>query len=341
MNREMNPFDISGNIEIGKSFIERDYYINYIVSSIMSRTSINIVGKEFFGKSCLLYHFYQIWYTLISEPNKYVVIYLSLGNTCTTSEKSFYKHIAEELCSSGYVNKDSELYKSMQIADWNRKNFNQAVGKWKELGVLPILCLDDFDLLVNRVEFDNDFYDNLRYLMSGNKLMLIIASLKRLKIYKGESHLTSNFFNIGIVIYLEHFTDIEVDTLLKIADSSGKSALSVSEQYLARRWGKKHPYLLQLACFCLFKAKHLGKDVDWAEKEFRNQKDNVPTHKDKFLDWLGNIPKIGGYLKKAIVFIGDSLTFIGATFILIAILFLLTGYITWDSFLEMLPSWPK
>ncbi|EDN70903.1 conserved hypothetical protein [Beggiatoa sp. PS] len=344
----INPFVAAAKIEIGGPFVGRKDDFEYIVSQMNGAqpTSINIVGDKRLGKSCLLYRFAQIWETLVPEPSKYVVIYLSCENVLETRENSFYQHIATELCANSHVNPESEHYQAMQMPEWSRENFNQAIKKWHDLGVLPVLCLDDFErLLENKGEFDNGFYNNLRHLMSSNQLMLIIASLKKLKVYKEKYELTSIFFNMGHVKYLEPFNPAEVDELLNTRDSSGKIALFESEQYLASCWGNQHPYLLQLACFYLFKAKQLEKDTDWAEKEYRRQAENVPTRKDKLLDWLvqktQTLPIIGRYLSSVITWTGDMLTRIGAIFFIITLILCIIGYMNWDSLKDMLPALPK
>ena len=206
MNREVNPFVAASKIESNGPFIGREDDFKYIVGLMegVQPTSINIVGDKRLGKSCLLYRFSQFWEHLVGKSDKYVVIYLSCGNLAKTQE--FYQHVSEKLYTNNHVNENSELYNSMQTADWNKEGFNLAIKKWQQLGVLPVLCLDDFEnLLKNESEFNNDFYDNLRTLMGDNKLMLIIASLKKLKIYKKNYHLSSTFFNMGHVRYLEHF----------------------------------------------------------------------------------------------------------------------------------------
>jgi len=345
----INPFVAAAKIELGGPFVGRKDDFEYIVSQMtgVQPTSINIVGDKRLGKSCLLYRFAQIWETLVPEPSKYVVIYLSCDNVLETRENSFYQHVAAKLCVSSYVSQDSQLYQAMQVTEWNRENFNQAIKKWQNLGVLPVLCLDDFErLLENKSEFDNGFYNNLRNLMSESQFMLVIATLKKLKVYKEKYKLTSRFFDVGHVRYLEPFNQAEVDELLDTRDSSEKIALSVAEQHLARRWGNKHPYLLQLACFYLFKAKQLGKDRDWAHKEYQRQAENVPTRKDKLFDWLvqktQKLPYFGRYLSASIIWIGNMLTHLGAIFLLIAIILFILNYISWDSLKDMLvPSWLK
>ncbi len=65
----------------------------------------------------------------------------------------------------------------MSANDFNTESFYQAIVKFREVGILPILCLDKIEALFKHPEeFDDGFYDNLRSLMDLNALMLAIAS---------------------------------------------------------------------------------------------------------------------------------------------------------------------
>ncbi|MDM8568327.1 hypothetical protein QUF50_02190 [Thiotrichales bacterium HSG1] len=123
MKIEANPFVAASKIEIDGPFIGREVDFKYVVSQMEAAqpTSINIVGDKKLGKSCLLYRFSQVWENLVGKPDKYVVIYLSCDNVLESRENSFYQHIAETLCASNHVPKDSELFAAMQVDDWTRE----------------------------------------------------------------------------------------------------------------------------------------------------------------------------------------------------------------------------
>ncbi|MDM8558717.1 TniB family NTP-binding protein [Candidatus Parabeggiatoa sp. HSG14] len=342
-----NPFVTSGHIEIGGPFVGRRDNLQHLIHNMIADqpTSINVIGNKNLGKSCLLYRFSKTWKNWIDEQkhSQYVVIYLSFGNERGTRENRFYQYIAEELAAQ--VDNNSELYQAMHIKQWNREKFNQALKRWKALKVLPVLCLDDFELLVkHRKTFDDDFYNNMRYLMGNHYLMLIVASRKQIKVYKKEYKLASSFFNDVHNLPLKDLNKEEVKELLATKDSMGEFALSVPEQRLARDWGKSHPRLLQLAGYCLFYARQSTQGVDWAKKEFNEQAQNVPRLADKWVEWLVQkaqaLPKIGNFLGQLIRFIGNALTHIGAIFLLIVFIFALIGFVSWDSLKEMLPSFP-
>ncbi|BAY48446.1 hypothetical protein SAMD00079811_60700 [Scytonema sp. HK-05] len=94
-----NPFVAAGMIEDSKLFVGRKHELRAIASRMsgVQPTSINLVGEKRIGKSSLLYHFFLTWEQRVSDPNRYVVIYLSLQNVQCHREENFYQAIARQL----------------------------------------------------------------------------------------------------------------------------------------------------------------------------------------------------------------------------------------------------
>jgi len=257
------PFIAAGKIEIGGAFIGRTEELNYIVNRMRSEspTSVSVVGEKRLGKTSLLYHFSQTWAERVENPEKYVVIYLSLENPHSKAEIKFYQWVTNTLRACPQVKNNAALDNALKVEAWNREMFEEALSKWKALGVLPVLCLDDFDALLKNKTFDDGFYENLRYLMMENDLMLVIASFEKLRVYKKIYGLTSSFFNGGHTLFLKPFNEAEVTKLVCLKDHFGQTLLSTEEQKLARDWGKQHPYLLQLAGLSLYEARQQAKTL--------------------------------------------------------------------------------
>ena len=267
-------------LQYPEQFVGRKQELRAIISRMEGSqpTSLNIVGEHQIGKSSLLYHFFQTWEQRVSQPENYVVIYLSLQNANCQKEKDFYQAVAQELLSCSSVRIQPDLVALLQKTPLDRLAFSQAIKGFKKLGVLPVLCLDDFESLFanrneDRKEFDNGFYDNLRSLMDNNALMLIIASCKELEVHANEQQFTSSFFNVGHVIKLSELTTDEAIQLTRLPVNSLKktSALTKEEQNLAQQWGNRHPYLLQLAAYYLCEARQERKDFQWAKRQFEHQ----------------------------------------------------------------------
>jgi hypothetical protein len=189
----------------------------------------------------------------------------------------------------------------LKVKPFNRSAFGAAMGQYKRLGVLPVLCLDEFGPLFRHPEeFNNGFFDNLRSLMESGVLMLVVASHRRLDFYQRRHKLTSAFFKLWQVLPLNELTEEEAKVLVglpasAIAGTTG--ALSSQEQQLVRQWGGRHPYLLQVAATLLYEAHQLGQDVSWAKAEFQKEARRVPKPMWKFSRGRGSFVKtIGGVI---------------------------------------------
>ena len=287
----------------------------------------------------MLYHFSQTWAERVDNPEKYVVIYLSLENPHSKEEMKFYTWVTSTLRACPQVKNNAALNNALKVDAWNLELFEEALGKWKVLGVLPVLCLDDFDALLKNRAFDDGFYENLHFLMTHNYLMLVIASFEKLQIYKKTYGLTSSFFNLGHTLFLKTFNDAEVTELVCLKDSLGRTVLSTEEQKSARDWGKQHPFLLQLAGHSLYEARQNGKSIAWAKQEFEKQAQNAPAFKRERLQkpvrWLTKYSqRLPRFMLDMIDMIGHWSTRINAlTFLLLLTLFI-GGIITWEALKE-------
>lgn len=287
-----NPFIAGPMLRDPELFVGRKHELRAITSRMegLQPTSVNIVGEHQIGKSSLLYYFFLTWEQRVSQPKNYVVIYLSLKNANCQKEKDFYQAVAQELLNCFSVKMQPQLVALLQKMPLDRLAFSQAIKEFKLQGLLPVLCLDDFESLFEhrdeyRKEFDNGFYDNLRSLMDNSALMLVIASCKQLDVYAEKHRFVSNFFNVGHVIALGKLTKEEATQLtsLSINSQPTESALTPKEQRLAKRWGGCHPYLLQLAGSCLWLARQDQRNFQSAKRQFDYQRKS--KNKYVFLKW--------------------------------------------------------
>jgi hypothetical protein len=296
-----NPFVAAGMIEDPKLFVGRKDELRAIASRMngVQPTSINLVGEKRVGKSSLLYHFFQTWEQRVSDPNRYVVIYLSLQNVQCHREENFYQAIARQLLHFPRVATNPALSDSLRVTPLERLAFSEAMAQWKTQKVLPVLCLDDFKMLFdNKSEFNDDFYNNLRSLMDNNMLMLVIVSQKELDFYSKKHQLTSSFFNLGHVLKLGELKEEEAKDLARLPASTVNNAsavLSVDEQRLTRQLGGCHPFLLQIAGGLVCEARQQGHDENWIRTRFEEEKRRLPKSRNASLNlsalwrWLHKI----------------------------------------------------
>ncbi len=276
------PFVAGSKITDPRLFVGRTQELDLITSRMtgIQPVSVNVVGPRWIGKSSLLYHFFQTYEQRVAEPTRYAVIYLSLQDARCQSEDGFYQAVARQLWLNLTVQRNVALVEPLRVKPFNRLAFCAAMGHYKRLGVLPVLCLDEFGPLFRYPqEFDNGFFDSLRSLMESRVLMLVVASHRKLEFYQRRHKLTSAFFKLWQVLMLGELTEQEAQALVALPASTNAgvtSALSKQEQRFVRQLGGCHPYLLQLAASLLYEARQSGRDVTWAKVEFEKQARHVP-----------------------------------------------------------------
>jgi hypothetical protein len=298
-------------------FVGRKDELRFIQSQMTGPqpTSVNIVGPHKIGKSSLLWRFYQI---CRNHPqyasSRYAVIYLSFQDGECQTENTFYQAVAEELRKAPVIQAKRSLVTAFSAANWERSTFPKAIRLCEAQKILPVLCIDKFEALFQdsyREKFDQGFYDNLHSLINNSALMLVLASLETLDSYRTKYKLTSSFFNVGLVLRLEKFSEAEAQRLVELPKGNiagAIPALTETNQRLALQWGEGHPVLLQLAGRYLWEAQQRRKNVNWAKQNFQNQARAVlqlptrPKRPQKFwhllrwlvLDvpiWVGNLTK--------------------------------------------------
>ena len=295
------PFSAPSMLKKRDCFVGRKDELKFIQSQMTGPqpTSVNIVGPHKIGKSSLLWRFYQI---CRNHPqyasSRYAVIYLSFQDGECQEENTFYQAVAQKLSEVPVIQAKPSLVTAFQAPDWNRITFYQAIRRCEAQQILPVLCIDKFEALFQdsyREKFDEGFYDNLHSLINNSALMLVLASLETLDSYRTKYTLTSSFFNVGLVLPLEKFSEAEAKKLVELPKGNiagAIPALTETNQRLALEWGERHPVLLQLAGRYLWEAQQRRKNVNWAKQNFQNQARVVlqlptrPKRPQKLGQWL-------------------------------------------------------
>lgn len=274
------PFVAGPMITDPQFFVGRKAELDTLTSRMTGSqpVSIKVVGKKGIGKSSLLYHFFQTYEQRVENPKRYVAIYLDLLDSECVDEIGFYHAVARQLLNLPKVRSQRALIRPFQVTSFERQTFSSVMGEWKRQGVLPVLCLDEFSALFKHPkEFGDGFFDNLVSLMNNNVLMLVVASHRELNFYQHKYKLTSSFFNMGDVLRLGNLTEEEAKELVSLPARTGvPAALRKNEQRLARKWGRCHPFLLQLASRLLWEARQQEQVVSWAKARFEQEARRVP-----------------------------------------------------------------
>ncbi len=351
------PFVPGPMITDPRLFVGRRWELGQIVALMegVQPVSVNVVGERRIGKSSLLYHFFQTWEQRVRSPERYVVVYLNLQSAKAQRREDFYRAVNDALLRRPAVQRFPDVTAILNRRSPDKATFEEGLATLREQGVLPVLCLDEFEALFRHpAEFDDGFYDALRSLTNGNVLMLVAASRQPLRVYRRERLLTSRFFNDGHVLALKELTEAEATDLVRLPASTvpgAPAALSLDEQRLARRWGGRHPCRLQLAADALCRARQLGRDRAWARREFEVQVENqfgpaaehtlVPPFTRRLWRVLRypfwDIPRLLGRLARRTGEAVDDLTnWLVGTLVIIVLILALVGALRADRLLGLL-----
>jgi uncharacterized protein len=337
------PFIADKMLTEQEFFVGRQAEIRFVMGMMTNAqsTSVNIVGARRIGKSSLLYRICQDYENLLvtynRQPTEFIVVYLSLADARCQGVDNFYQAIADKLLARQTVQANLSLADPLRVQPLDGRAFNRAMEAWKLAGVLPVICLDDFETLLKNIQqFNDGFYNNLRSLIDGKLLMLIIASRSKIEDYRRQYKLTSNFFNLTQHLELKVFTDSDALALVRLP--SGNPALSDTRQKTALAWGENHPFRLQSASRYLWEARQQDLPEGWAEQQFRAA--------DRQIQQSGNILKRGfravARLGKLGQTVGDSIDDWGNFFkgmaIIAIISLVLCGVVPWSGFAKFLQT---
>lgn len=289
-----NPFVSRSVVTDPRFFVGRREQLRMMAAQLNqpSFANLNIVGDRRLGKSSLLYHFFKTWKQWVTNSSRYAVVYLSFREMGKQTEAKLYQAIAYELLNCPAIRTDPLLKGLFNVHRFTRQSFATAIAQCRIEDVVPVFCLDDFDVLVqsryHRHRFDDGFYDSLKTLVTSGSLVLILTSAADLKEYGDRHHLTSRFFERSRVIYLNGLTDADVLELVTLPASTVPGAaatLTLDNQTRTRRWGQSHPYLLQLAAWYLCEAQQHNRHASWAKSCFIREARRLPQLQPSRRHW--------------------------------------------------------
>jgi hypothetical protein len=210
--------------------------------------STSIVGSRRIGKTWLIEYLLRVAPDHLG-PN-YRIGYLNATMPHCDSEAGFTEAALESL----------GVYVRPQQAAFNLKALDAATRKLKESHLTPILCIDEFEGLNNRAEFNLQFFRGLRAI-STSGLGLVIASKRTLLSIVGSDGQTSGFFNIFEACMLKAFNEKEAREFVQV--KGDQAQFNEQERTLLLKYGQQGeqgwpPLRLQLAGKLLLDDKNDG-----------------------------------------------------------------------------------
>jgi hypothetical protein len=164
-----NPFYYGGRVEpdqfVGRQSELRRIFTALEVAHTGQMQSVSVVGPRRIGKSSLLWYVTQRDSAFLQNAARYRFVYLDLQDARCHTLQGLLGQITTELGIRG------------KIGQLSLVTFQDAIIALKQQGILPVICLDEFEELVERqTAFPGDVYDSWRSLMNQHALAFITAS---------------------------------------------------------------------------------------------------------------------------------------------------------------------
>ena len=333
-----NPFFYGGRVPpeqfIGRRAELQRIFAGLEVAHTGQMQSFSVVGPRRIGKSSLLYYVAQRYARYLRDAAPYRFAYLELQDAHCHTLTGLLDEILQQLGGKRLSGHAPPLVE-----------FQDAILALKARGILPVICLDEFEeLTYHRDQFALECYESWRFLMNQHALAFITASKVPLMDLAQTLGYTSPFFNIFTHLTLGEFTDAEARELIARGAACDRPFTPTEQSALLLLAGR-HPYKLQLAGSLLYLAKGESSVVDWKalRRDFHRQLEAIGlesplsqtagTRLKAVLRWLATIPEmIGRFILESLLRLKkDDVSqttawMAGALVLLLAILILL-GYL--------------
>jgi hypothetical protein len=259
-----NPFFYGGKVStsffVGRTQQFRRIFSCLEIANTGQLQSVSVVGPHRTGRSSLLNYVAEKYDLFLQSPGSYCFAYVSPFDANCHTVPEFLCRVLDSLNLNAHTHHNVTL-----------QEFQDAIGLLKQRGIHPVICLDEFEELLDANSFSDDFFNALRHLMSESALAFVIASTEPLSELVSPGKYTSPFFNIFTITEIGEFTAEEVGLLLERGRKCDRP-FSDSDILHMRKLGGRHPYKLQLAGSLIYQAKAAG-SVDWraVERDFKAQ----------------------------------------------------------------------
>lgn len=263
-----NPFYYGGRVPPGL-FVGRSQQLHRIFSCLeIANTgqmqSVSIVGPHRIGRSSLLNYITARHSDYLQSPGLYRFAYISPHDANCQTAGEFLCMVLDSLRLSLHTHHHATL-----------QEFQDAILHLAQTGIHPVICLDEFEDLLETESFSDDFFEVLRHLMSEDALAFVIASTRPLSDLVSADKYTSPFFNIFTIIPIGElivYQGVDEAGLLVDLGRRCDRPFDRTEARRMRKMAGEHPYKLQLAGSLIYNAKTMGA-VNWksVDRDFKIQ----------------------------------------------------------------------
>ena len=252
----LNPYSYGPMVTDPKMFFGREEELRTLYTRLRTMQSTSVVGLRRIGKSSLLYHLVQ---SLGSELGRhYLPVYVDLHDARCRTVGQFVVMVLEAMkvkaqAAWGIAMPIPDISALVTDKKMNMADFSRIVDELYDQGVRLVLCLDEFEeLLEQDDEFGDDFLEALRALGSQGKLAMVTASRQPLANLARYHGLTSPFPNIFSSIELGLLSAEAAQALRREPFGWQGIELSQEDEDLLEELAGRHPFYLQMACYHLY-----------------------------------------------------------------------------------------
>jgi hypothetical protein len=238
------------------ALVDRDKECQFLEIYLSKGMNVQIVGPAGVGKTALLTNVGRIAARL---PGKFVVAYADLADPrCQT-----VRGLVERVSAGWRLSPPSTALVQL----------GEQVRELRQRGVRPVLCLDNFEILLQRGdEFNTDFLVDVRGVSQAG-MMIITAARKSLSELLPWYGRTSPFYASFEVSYLGPLRREQADEFIASA-CAGKVTLTPQQKEKLFEMTRGYPLFLQQACELAVRAKQKGETFEAAlgraEQELRS-----------------------------------------------------------------------
>jgi hypothetical protein len=275
-----NPYTERAMITDATMFFGRSEELESIFSRLTTLQSCSIVGQRRIGKSSLLYHLCQpeIYRDRIPSPTQCAFAYFDLQTVGKPTRKRFFSLVLRKFAQASRQHLRTDYQPTYD-------GFRTFIEDSHDAGWGLVLCLDEFEVICGRGEFDSDFFAFLRGLGNSYNLAYVTTSCSVLhELCHTGKIASSQFWNIFTTLHLGHLRDGEARDLVTVPFARSEVALSIEDVDFVLRLADRHPLLLQIACYHLFEARQMDV-VDYAQVEAEFRQETAP-----YFDYIWGSP---------------------------------------------------
>lgn len=260
-----NPYTNRNRILSESDFFGRERELRSTFTRLLGGASVSLVGERRTGKSSILSALsFEGERESLGIPETLRIAYTDCQELVGCDEQQFLEYLCESFAMA------MDLTPPLSL---DRAAFKKLGVEARNSGLLPVLAMDEFDLLLQNQKISASFLAFLRSWSSGTQVPFVLTSWEgSIRALAESPEAGSNFLNIFAPVYVGPIEREDAEELVATPAQLIGEAFSRADIGFIRRLGGLHPFFLQMASYHLLEARRRGfeNELAWsaAEKDF-------------------------------------------------------------------------